>query len=342
MTAGDGGALIHCRTKYCDFPGAIFQCPQDMSLAELYGFRRLILQTTGEIEELRHSGRIRRAVIAGKRHLAAGLTGYLKDIMGDGGLYTDEGGRPVYGFFAFVWKREELPEHLAEGFPSMESFQELIRRWVLPRWENRYWEQPKRGCYDEKILLAPFPGLEEGEGKAGRANTSGSRLKIYPAGQEWLLLRQALSAAAEENRTVSGCTCFPGEMAGLRSAFMNISCAGPKEPVWKQREKSGKYAYMLRMTWDRQPVPAGRLEKQLRRILRKNAGAAGIKILCRVTEIRTAGGVTRVWMETDRKLDQRFCRQFLAALAAAFELETCRCRMAERKNACLCRRRTGK
>ena len=226
MTVKNGAALIHCRTKYCDFPGKMFQYPADFTPAELYGFRTMILQTTREAEELRQTHRFRCVVIASQKHIVLGVTGYLNDMLKEAGrCYEDEGGRPVCGFFGLSWKREEMPVILADGFPSLESFCAVVRRWVLPRWEARYWQQPQASEYDMEAELIPFSEREkEIRGKWQRANVFRDRLKIYPPDQGEQLLQQVMAAAVKENRAVSGCTGFTGAAAAVRSSFMNVSC----------------------------------------------------------------------------------------------------------------------
>ena len=267
MLVDNGSVLIHCRNKYCDFPGKLFQYPKDFTSAQLYQVRSMVLQTTEAIEELRQSHGKRQAVICTGSHLIMGVTAYIRDIPEADSYKTsvengsgaepsvqDCGGRPVYGFFGFVWKRSEgedgrYPLQLLEGFPSLASIGLLIQNHVLPKWEVRYWEEGQGADYGEKVeldLFRPFaPVLSEGlsgeiKGPAGGqnngtlsgglpANQESALLKVYPGILNDVMLHRTLEAAVYDGAPVSCCTGFPSLNSAGRSAFMNVSCAGRDE-----------------------------------------------------------------------------------------------------------------
>ena len=328
MTVKNGAALIHCRTKYCDFPGKMFQYPADFTPAELYGFRTMILQTTREAEELRQTHRFRCVVIAAQKHIVLGVTGYLNDMLKEAGrCYEDEGGRPVCGFFGLSWKREEMPVILADGFPSLESFCAVVRRWVLPRWEARYWQQPQASEYDMEAELIPFSEREkEIRGKWQRANVFRDRLKIYPPDQGEQLLQQVMAAAVKENRAVSGCTGFTGAAAAVRSSFMNVSCEGIQlgRIVVRQRKRHCACQYILWLSGLKTAVSGSRLEKRILQVFERNARLTGQEIRCRVMQVESARGIVRVQLETDRRLDRVLKGRLIMAVTALPEIKTCR------------------
>lgn len=283
MMVDNGAVLIHCRTRYCDYPGRLFQYPEDFTTEQLYELRSVILQSTTAVEELRRTHGQRRIVIGTRTHLILGVTAYVADVAGtaakevrpDGQdsrgdvrrvtpAYTDWGGRPVYGFFGFVWKKKAGvfcgANHTAlcpaarqwPGFPSADSFARMVRQHVLPRWEQHYWEQTYGAAYTEQVSLVlgrcggsgpvPLipgrcdggdPVLERCGGPVcqpdvcGRqANTEPGALKIYPVRMETCMLRQVMWEAAKEGVSVSGCTGFADINSAGRSAFMNITCTG--------------------------------------------------------------------------------------------------------------------
>lgn len=257
MLVDNGSVLIHCRNKYCDFPGKLFQYPKDFTSAQLYQVRSMVLQTTESIEELRESHGKRQAVICTGSHLIMGVTAYIRDIPeadshktsvenGYGAepsvqdIYADCGGRPVYGFFGFVWKRSEgedgrYPMQLLKGFPSLASIGLLIQNHVLPKWEVRYWEEGQGADYGEKVeldLFRPFTPVrsEELSGEIkGPANQESALLKVYPGILNDVMLHRTLEAAVYDGVPVSCCTGFPSLNSAGRSAFMNVSCAGRDE-----------------------------------------------------------------------------------------------------------------
>lgn len=260
MRVDKGSVLIHCRNKHCDFPGKLFQRPEDFTLRQIYSLRPVILQTTEAIEDLRQNHEKRQVVICTEEHLVLGITAYIKDILGAGD-YVDRGGRPVYGFFGFVWKREYkersgYPKQISKGFPSAESFASLAEKYVLPRWELRYWEDCQGAAYEEQVEFDRFPPLPQEApdnmqgaksrtaGKGWSANTEKTALKVYPGCLKEVMLRRTLQAAVRGGGPVSCCTGFPGLNSAGRSAFMNVTCAGREEgkvllkwrKVKKQRE----------------------------------------------------------------------------------------------------------
>ncbi len=243
MLVDESSVLIHCRSKYCDFPGKLFQCPEDFTARQIYDLRSVILQTTESVEDLRQSHEQRQVIICLGEHLVLGTTAYMKDILG-GEDYGDCGGRPVYGFFGFVWKRrpgerEGYPVRIAKGFPSAESFASLVQTYVLPKWEMRYWEESRGAAYKEQVKFDRFSKLTAEllcgkPGPAGisetdlHANTEQTALKVYPGSLKETMLHQALKAAVR-GVSVSCCTRFPSLNSAGRSAFMNVTCAGREE-----------------------------------------------------------------------------------------------------------------
>lgn len=260
MLVDNGSVLIHCRSKYCDFPGKLFQYPRDFTSAQLYQARSMVLQTTEAAEELRQDHGRRRVVIYTGAHLVMGVTAYMRDILKAGGhktdtegrygsgfsgtdLYADCGGRPVYGFFGFVWKGQGkekggYPLQIVKGFPSLASFGRLIQNYVLPKWEVRYWEEGQGADYGEQVefdlfpaflpeVLQDMPGLKNGMPADGlAANRERALLKVYPGALDEEMLHRTLEAAVYDGVPVSCCTGFPGLNSAGRSVFMNVSCAG--------------------------------------------------------------------------------------------------------------------
>lgn len=238
MRISDSSVLIHCRNRYCDFPGKLFQYPEDFTLNQIYELRSMLLQTTESIEDLRKAQEKRKVIISTGSHLILGITAYLKDIskpaksgsrkMAE--LYTDGGGRPVYGFLGFVWKiKDGVPERIAEGFPSPESFFRLLEAYILPRWELRYWEERRGAAYEEQVgfdRFSVFSAAEESEDSRYKANRDPIALKVYPKSMETVMLRETLLKAVHSKEPVSCCTRFPGLYSAGRSAFMNVTCAG--------------------------------------------------------------------------------------------------------------------
>lgn len=259
MLVDKGSVLIHCRNKYCDFPGKLFQYPEDFTIEQIYGLRSMILQTTEAIEDLRQSHEKRQAVICTGEHLVLGITAYMKDILGNGsGDYADCGGRLVYGFFGFVWKMDfgekvGYPVQIQKGFPTAESFASLARKYVLPKWETRYWEDGQGAAYEEQVEFDRFPVFPKetpesakgvkSETAAGRlsANDDEIALKVYPGCLKDVMLRRTLQAAVHSGIPVSCCTGFPGLNSAGRSAFMNVTCAGREEGrvLLKRRKVKG-------------------------------------------------------------------------------------------------------
>lgn len=254
MLVDNGSVLIHCRSKYCDFPGKLFQYPRDFTVEQLYQARSMVLQTTEAIEELRQNHGRRQVVICTGTHLVMGVTAYIRDILEAGpDIYADCGGRPVYGFFGFVWKRMGgekggYPARLLKGFPSSAGIGLLIKKHVLPKWEARYWEEGQGADYGEQVefdlfpafspeLLQDVPGSRSGTAglKSGMpsdglsANQESALLKVYPGVLNEVMLHRTLEAAVYDGVTVSCCTGFPGLNSAGRSAFMNVSCAGRED-----------------------------------------------------------------------------------------------------------------
>lgn len=261
MLVDKGSVLIHCRNKYCDFPGKLFQYPQDFTTEQIYRLRAMILQTTEAIEDLRQNHETRQVVICTREHLVLGITAYIKDILGGEENYADCGGRPVYGFFGFVWKEKiggngGYPPRIAKGFPSVESFALLTRKYVLPKWEVRYWEECQGAAYGEQVEFDRFPEISGKPPRNARGlicettvdglsvNTERTKLKVYPGCLKNVMLQRTLQAAVRgggsvtehpENRADGGgcrlscCTGFPSLNSAGRSAFMNVTCAGRAE-----------------------------------------------------------------------------------------------------------------
>ncbi len=245
MLVDKGSVLIHCRNKYCDFPGKLFQYPEDFTVGQIYGLRSMILQTTEAMEDLRQSHEKRQAVICTGEHLVLGITAYINDILGAGD-YADCGGRSIYGFFGFVWRKEcgekaGYGRQIQKGFPSAESFSSLTRKYVLPKWETRYWEDCQGAAYEEQVEFDRFPALpvERPGGMQGlksetaadglSVNTEETALKVYPGCLKDVMLRRTLQAAVRGGLPVSCCTGFPGLNNAGRSAFMNVTCVGREE-----------------------------------------------------------------------------------------------------------------
>lgn len=245
MLVDKGSVLIHCRNKYCDFPGKLFQRPQDFTTRQIYRLRPMLLETTEAMEDLRQSHERRQVVICTGEHLILGITAYIKDILGTE-AYADCGGRPVYGFFGFVWKRNSgenggYPPRMQTGFPSAESFACLARKYVLPEWERRYWEDCQGAAYEEQVEFDIFPALSQklpdgspglkGETAAAglSANTEKTALKVYPGRLKEVMLYRTMQAAVDGGALVSCCTGFPSLNSAGRSAFMNVTCAGREE-----------------------------------------------------------------------------------------------------------------
>ena len=290
MPVDNGSVLIHCRSKYCDFPGKLFQYPQDFTAAQLYQVRAMILQTTESIEDLRQTHEKRRVILCTGTHLVMGVTAYIRDILeadshkksvekgydaaySGTDIYADCGGRPVYGFFGFVWKGPEgekgrYPLQIAEGFPSLESIGLLIRNHVLPKWEARYWEEDQGADYGEQVEFDLFPtflaelrqdepdckrelaglgsGMSESRNKIPLvsllANQERALLKVYPGSLNEVMLCKTLEAAVYDGVPVSCCTGFPNLNSAGRSAFMNVSCAGRDEGrILVKRRKRKKW-----------------------------------------------------------------------------------------------------
>lgn len=258
MLVDKGSVLIHCRSKYCDFPGRLFQCPEDFTTRQIYGLRSMILQTTEAIEDLRQSHEQRQVIIGTGEHLVLGITSYMKDVLGRED-YADCGGRPVYGFFGFVWKKntgknEDYPIRIPKGFPSAGSFALLAQKYVLPKWEMRYWEEGPGAAYEEQVefdrfseLLPDISGSEPENVNRGTVmdlsvNTEKTILKVYPGYLKEAMLCRTLKTAVYNGIQVSSCTGFPGLNSAGRSSFMNVTCAGREEGrILLKRRKAKKH-----------------------------------------------------------------------------------------------------
>lgn len=139
---GGASCLIRSREWKIPFPKDFTHYPERMPPETKEKLRQLVADALGN-DLNRHSkdteGIRRRLVVVMDGYLVLGVCAFLHEFLSpneDVNGYRDENDRECFGFFGFVWDKNETP--FLDRFPSLRSFQKLAedkisKHWFAPR-----------------------------------------------------------------------------------------------------------------------------------------------------------------------------------------------------------------
>ena len=190
-------ALVYTREKHIGFPGGWFKVqPEDFSDEAVKPVMEYALSAMEDVKPLRSNHKQVRVVIAQNGYVILGMAAYLRDLFSDGWEGIDEKNRPIYGFFGYVWKKEDFS--CVCSFPNLTEFASLVAEHIRPNWELS-----KNARWATQQELVPYRYLPcEKQNKPDAAFVP---VPIESAENADRLLEWAIQKAAN-GQTVSVCT----------------------------------------------------------------------------------------------------------------------------------------
>jgi len=159
MLVKNAAMVAYTRLKYIGFPKDLLVSPADISEEFSKKLISYVHDSMESIAELRSIHKYSKVVIAEQGYLVIGITAYLRDIADSDWEGADKGGRLVYGFFGYIWKKEDFV--CKGGFPAIEEFRKILDEWIRPHWEDsefsRWAEMKKVSSYTSEVQMkTPF------------------------------------------------------------------------------------------------------------------------------------------------------------------------------------------
>lgn len=193
--------LIDTRTRYAGFRTGFVVQPMGMPASISRKLHALTRESEKNIEQIQINNEFRKIIVAEGDYVVLGITCYLSNL--SDGEWKDIGNREIFGFFGFVWKREDFRG--VYGFPSKEEFRDLLDTEIRQHWDdspNSKWAnevQEKEYTYSVVMKLANEGGVC---GEGGMGNTVGVPIK-----EEERLIAHAMTIAGSDG-SISVCTRY--------------------------------------------------------------------------------------------------------------------------------------
>lgn len=194
MQMRNAAPLAYTRRKYIGFPESLLIEPEDFSEKTAKKFLGYAKDAMDSSAALRSGRQYVRAVIAEDGFVVLGIMTYLRNMAEDGWEGKDRENRPIYGFFGYVWHKEDFTAKA--GFPALEEFAPILDQWIRPNWEAAHRSEAPRGEYGFAVTLP--------EARPLQGYAPGKRF-VEPDEADRLIQWAMEKACAGE--TVSVCTC---------------------------------------------------------------------------------------------------------------------------------------
>lgn len=187
--------IAYTRRKYIGFPETLLVQPEDFSEKTAKKFLKYAIDAMDSSEALRSGRQYARAVIVEDGFVVLGIMTYLRNMVDDGWEGKDMENRPIYGFFGYVWHKEDFTARA--GFPALEEFTPILNQWIRPHWEDKYGSEVPQGEYSFAVTLPDSPRPLQGYAPG--------RKFVEPDEADRLIQWAMEKACAGE--AVSVCTC---------------------------------------------------------------------------------------------------------------------------------------
>lgn len=209
MQIQNAAPLVYTRTKNVGFRSGFVVQPDDFRDSTAKKLVQYAHDAMDSIAEMRSNHKHACVVIAEDGFVVAGISAYLRDMVIDGWQGNDKGGRLVYGFFGYVWHKEDFTT--VTGFPVLEEFNKILEDWIRPHWEdsaNSKWADTlQSGGYNYTVKMQNVVPLNGYSPRGYRKN-----VVIDNADRENVLVQWALERASRgENVAVCTNVCVYSE-----------------------------------------------------------------------------------------------------------------------------------